>query len=116
MLGLIGEDKEKHSEIIKETATERFLNLEKDMNIYIHSILKSPIWFNSQKSSPKKKCIIKTPKINNNFEKRKQTGFLHLQNIFRKTVNRFLRRNFAGQRLMSYFTELTNTSSWDLHV
>jgi hypothetical protein len=50
MLGLIGEDKEKHSEIIKETATERFLNLEKDMNIYIHSILKSPIWFNSQKS------------------------------------------------------------------
>ena len=41
MLGLIGEDKEKHSEIIKETATEILLNLEKDMNIYIHSILKS---------------------------------------------------------------------------
>lgn len=46
MLGFIGEDKEKYLEIIKEIAIERFLNLEKDMNIYIYSILKFLIWFN----------------------------------------------------------------------
>lgn len=50
-----------------------------------------------------KQWIIEMSRLNNkNFEWRKRKRFLHVHTILFKTINRFLRRNFAGQQPMSY--------------